>query len=34
MDGEIRVNAGQSGKEVAFPSVDSFFGGVSGIEVG
>ena len=33
MDGKIRVNAGQAGKEVTFPSVDSFFGGVSAMDV-
>ena len=33
MDGRIGVNAGQAGKEVTFPSVNSFFGGVSAIDV-
>ena len=33
MDGKVRVNAGQSGKEVTFPSVDRFFGGVSAMDV-
>ena len=33
MDGKILANAGQSGKEVTFPSVDSFFGGVSAMDV-
>ena len=27
-------NKGQSGKEVTFPSVDRFFGGVSAMDVG
>ena len=34
MDGKTRVNTGQSGKEMTFPSVDSFFGGVSAMNVG
>ena len=34
MDGTIRVNAVQAGKEMTFPSVDRFFGGVSVIDVG
>ena len=34
MDGEIGVNAGQAGNEMTFPSVDSFFGGVSDMDVG
>ena len=33
-DGKIGVNAGQAGKEMTFPSVDSFFGGVSAMDVG
>ena len=33
MDGKIGVNAGQAGKEVTFPSVDSFFGDVSAMYV-
>ena len=33
MDGKIGVNAGQAGKEVKFPSVDSFFGDVSAMDV-
>ena len=33
MDGKIGVNAGQAGKEVTFPSVDRFFGGVSAMDV-
>ena len=34
MDGKIGVNTGQAGKEVKFPSVDSFFVGVSAMDVG
>ena len=34
MDGKIRVNNGQAGKEMTFPSFDSFFGGVSAMDVG
>ena len=33
MDGKIGVNAGQAGKKMIFPSVDSFFGGVSVMDV-
>ena len=33
MDGKIGVIAGQSGKEVTFPSVNSFFRGVSAMDV-
>ena len=34
MDGKIGVNTGQAGKDVTFPSADSFFGGVSAMDVG
>ena len=34
MDGKIGVNAGQSGKEMTFPSVNSFFGSVTAMDVG
>ena len=34
MDGKIGVNAGQAGKEMTFPSINSFFGGVSAMDVG
>ena len=34
MDGKIGVNAGQAGKEMAFPIVDSFSGGVLAMDVG
>ena len=34
MNGKIGVNAGQAGKEMKFPSVDRFFGGVSAMYVG
>ena len=34
MDGKIRVNAGQAGKEMTFPSINSFFGGVGVWDVG
>ena len=33
MDGKIGVNTGQAGKEVTFPSINSFFGGVSAMNV-
>ena len=33
MDGKIGVNAGQARKEMTFPCVDSFFGGVSAMDV-
>ena len=34
MEGKIRVNNGQAGKEMTFPSFYSFFGGVSAMDVG
>ena len=34
MDGGIGVNDVQAGKEIKFPSVDSFFSGVSAMDVG
>ena len=34
MDGKIGVNAGQAGKEMKFPSVDSFSGGISAMDMG
>ena len=33
MDGKIGVNAGQVGKEMTFPSVDRFSGGVGAMDV-
>ena len=34
MDGTIRVNVGQAGKEISFPSVNSFFNIVSAMYLG
>ena len=34
MDRKIRVDAGQSGKEMKFPRVDRCFSGVSAMDVG
>ena len=34
MDGKIRVNAGQTGKEMIFKSFNRFFRGVSAMDVG
>ena len=34
MDGKMGVNSGKAGKEMTFPSVDRFFGGVSAMDVG
>ena len=34
MDGKIGINTGQADKEMTFPGVDSFFGGVSAMDVG
>ena len=33
MDGKIGVNAGKSGKEVKFPSVNRFFGDINVMDV-